>query len=64
MTVPDGKLVGEVPHGMPPFALSPRGDVIAVDSTKGIVLWDLDAGKRCEHSNILTECSAPPGCAG
>jgi WD40 repeat protein len=30
---------------MPPFAFSPRGNVIAVDSSQGIILWDLDAAK-------------------
>ena len=49
----DGKLVAEIPNSMPPFAFSPRGNVIAVDSSQGIVLWDLDAAKALrvlEHS--------------
>jgi len=59
LKVPTGKIVGEIPLGMPPFSFSPRGDVIAVDSTNGIVLWDLDAGRALRRSNILTGCSTP-----
>ena len=45
--------MAEIPNSMPPFAFSPRGNVIAVDSSKGIVLWDVDAAKALrmlEHS--------------
>ena len=45
ITVPTGSSWLKFRNSMPPFALSPRGDVIAVDSTNGIVLWDLDAAK-------------------
>lgn len=40
-----GKLIAEIPNSMPPFAFSPTGDVIAVDTREGILLWDIQARK-------------------
>jgi len=40
-----GKLIAEIPNSMPPFAFSPAGNVIAVDTREGILLWDLNAGQ-------------------
>ena len=40
-----GKLVAEIPNGMPPFALGPAGNVVAVDTREGILLWDVKALK-------------------
>jgi len=37
--------VAKIPNSVPPFAFSPDSNVIAVDSSPGIVLWDLDAVK-------------------
>jgi WD40 repeat protein len=40
-----GKLNAIIPHSMPPFAFSPAGNVIVVDTREGMLLWDLKAGK-------------------
>ena len=56
--------MGEIPHGMPPFALSPRGETIAANTTNGIVLWDLDARKALrtlEHSDGMLNAPWLPG---
>ncbi len=40
-----GKLTAEIPNSMPPFAFNPAGDIIAVDTREGILLWNLKALK-------------------
>jgi WD40 repeat protein len=37
--------MAEIPNSMPPFAFDPAGNVIAVDTREGILLWDLGALK-------------------
>jgi serine/threonine protein kinase/WD40 repeat protein len=37
----DGAFVADIPNSMPPFAFSPSTNEIAVDTSNGIVLWDL-----------------------
>ena len=46
-----GKLIAKIPSSMPPFAFSPAGDVLAVDTREGILLWDIKAGERLRLLN-------------
>ena len=52
----DGELLAEIPDSRPPFAFSPNSSVLAADTSKGIVLWDIDTAKAMrvlEHSDEL-----------